>query len=345
MSRNPYDVLGVSKDTQKEDIKKAYKKLAIQHHPDKNEGSKESEEKFKEINEAYEILSDDEKRRNYDHFGTVNPGQGYGEFNMGDIFSQFGFNFSGFAQSEGRRRVRKGNDLRISIHLDLADIMRGSTKKMRYQREVECPDCVGKGGKVLACDQCGGKGHRMNITNTPFGQMTNPVECRKCQGMGELIVEVCGTCNGSGTVRRTEMFDTTIPPGVTSDIPLRVAGKGNHVRGGVPGDLIINTVEVPYPKFSRSGNVLIYDLKMTYPQACLGGKHPIEIPGDTDLVIDTPPGTEHGTVLKVRGRGYADPRTGQRGDLHIHTSIKVPNNIGDVSKELLMKMTEDKVFG
>jgi molecular chaperone DnaJ len=342
MSLNPYEELGVGRNASQEEIKKAYKKLAVKHHPDKNGGSKESEEKFKKLNEAYDILSDSTKRANYDRFGTTDPMSSGGMgFDMNDIFSSFGFNFGGGGV---RNRVRRGSDITISISLDLADIINGVDRNIRYQRQVKCPDCQGHGGETTVCGVCGGKGHRVKVVNTPIGQMMTQEECHHCSGTGEVIKETCGTCSGDGTVRRTETLELKFPPGTTSDHPLRVVGKGNDIKGGEPGNLIIMITEIPFHRFTRSGHHLVYDMDITFPEACMGSEKVVKIPGDGQVSVTIPPGTEHGTQIKVENRGIPIGNTNRRGTLVVRLSLKVPKTLDSDAEVILEQMSKNKCF-
>jgi molecular chaperone DnaJ len=338
---NYYDVLGVDKNATKDDIKKAFRKKAVEHHPDK--GGDES--KFKEASEAYEILSDDEKRRNYDNFGTNgNPFGGGGRqqshgFSMDDIFSQFGDIFGGGRQ---RQRVRRGGDLRVQISVTLEEVIMGCKKKLKYNRQKPCNSCNSKGGTDLkSCNICGGSGQRTMSQQTPFGTISQSVPCNNCSASGQVISNPCKSCGGNGTVLEEEITEVDLPKGVSSGMNLTMGGYGNHIRDGQPGDLQILIDEVTHNKFMRDGNDLYCDEWISIPDAVLGTK--IDIPTiQGDVRINVEPGCESGRVFTIQGKGTPvllnNGKVYGNGNLYIKVNITIPKKISDNERELYNKL-------
>ncbi|MGE6219708.1 molecular chaperone DnaJ [Nubsella zeaxanthinifaciens] len=363
--RDYYDVLGVSKSASAEEIKKAYRKLAIKYHPDKNPDDKSAEDKFKEAAEAYEVLSSPEKKQRYDQFGhagvggAASGGYGGGGMNMEDIFSQFGdifggggspFDsfFGGGGQSRGGRRVAKGSNLRIKVKLTLDEIANGAEKKIKVNKQVVCKTCDGSGakdkGSVSTCKTCGGSGSVRRVTNTILGQMQTTATCPTCHGSGQQITSKCNVCHGDGTVRGEETISINIPAGVSEGMQLSMAGKGNAApNGGIPGDLIILIEEVPHETLKREGNNVVYDLHVSIPDAALGAS--VEVPTiDGKAKIKIEPGTQSGKLLRLKGKGIPEVNSYHRGDQIIHVNIWTPKALNSEERALLEKLRESANF-
>lgn len=350
--RDYYEVLGVDKNASEEEIKKAYRKKAIQYHPDKNPGDKEAEEKFKEAAEAYDVLSDPQKRQRYDQFGHAGVGGasqsgGFGGgMSMEDIFSQFGDifgghfgSFGGFGGQRGGRRVNRGSDLRVKVKLSLKDIATGVEKKIKVKKYVACSHCHGTGAEgsdgTKTCDTCKGSGVVTRIANTILGQMQTQTTCPTCGGEGKVIVKKCTNCNGEGIVRDEEVITINIPAGVAEGMQLSMNGKGNAARhGGINGDLLILVEEEPHPELLRDENDLIYNLLLSFPQAALGGS--VEVPTvDGKVKVKIDPGTQPGKVLRLRNKGLPSVNGYGTGDLLVNVSVYVPENLSQSEKDTL----------
>ena len=353
--RDYYEVLGVDKNASEEEIKKAYRKKAIQYHPDKNPGDKEAEEKFKEAAEAYDVLSDPQKRQRYDQFGHAGVGGasqsgGFGGgMSMEDIFSQFGDifgghfgsfgGFGGFGGQRGGRRVNRGSDLRVKVKLSLKDIATGVEKKIKVKKYVACSHCHGTGAEgsdgTKTCDTCKGSGVVTRIANTILGQMQTQTTCPTCGGEGKVIVKKCTNCNGEGIVRDEEVITINIPAGVAEGMQLSMNGKGNAAsHGGINGDLLILVEEEPHPELLRDENDLIYNLLLSFPQAALGGS--VEVPTvDGKVKVKIDPGTQPGKVLRLRNKGLPSVNGYGTGDLLVNVSVYVPENLSQSEKDTL----------
>jgi molecular chaperone DnaJ len=362
--RDYYDILGVSKGASADEIKKAYRKLAIKYHPDKNPDDKAAEDKFKEAAEAYEVLSNPEKRQRYDQFGHAGAqggfggGYGGGGMNMEDIFSQFGdvfgggnpFDsfFGGGGQSRGGRRVQRGSNLRIKVKLTLEEIANGVEKKVKVNKQVVCNTCDGTGAKdkssFSTCKTCGGSGAIRRVTNTILGQMQTTSTCPTCNGEGSTISSKCNTCHGDGVTRGEETISINIPAGVSEGMQLSMSGKGNAApRGGVPGDLIILIEEVPHETLKREGINIIYDLHVSFVDAALGTS--VEIPTiDGKARIKLEPGTQGGKILRLKGKGIPEVNSYHKGDQLIQVNIWTPKNINHEERELLEKLRTSENF-
>lgn len=365
--RDYYDVLGVSRGADAEEVKKAYRKMAIKYHPDKNQGDKQAEEKFKEAAEAYEVLSNVEKRRRYDQFGhaanaqSPNGGGGYGGggMNMEDIFSQFGDIFGGGSpfdgffgggrqSSGGGRRVARGSNLRIKVRLTLEEIANGAEKKIKVNKQVVCNTCDGTGAKdrssVQTCKTCGGQGAVRRVTNTILGQMQTTSTCPTCNGEGSTITSKCTVCHGDGVVRGEETISINIPAGVSEGMQLSMSGKGNAApRGGVPGDLIILIEEIPHETLKRDGNNVIFDLHVNFVDAVLGTS--VEVPTiDGKVKIKLDPGTQGGKVLRLKSKGVPEVNSYHRGDQLVHVNIWTPKALSREERELLEKLQDSPNF-
>ncbi|MDE6513761.1 MAG: molecular chaperone DnaJ [Muribaculaceae bacterium] len=352
--RDYYEVLGVAKSATADEIKKAYRKAALKYHPDKNPGDKAAEEKFKEAAEAYDVLSDPEKRQKYDQFGHSMGPQGFGGaggfggfqgggMSMDDIFAHFGdifggrFNGGGFGgatgrgSSRGRKPVRKGGDVRINVKLSLADIASGVTKNLKIPTNDKCEHCNGTGAKdgtaFSTCPTCHGQGVVVEMQQSIFGPMQSEAVCPTCHGDGKIITTPCSYCNGTGVQRKDNTVSFHIPAGVSDGMVLTVKGKGNApAHGGVNGDLLVVINEIKDPELIRDGNDLIYNLMLDIPTAALGG--PVEVPTVTGRArLNIPAGTQPGKVLRLRGKGLPDPNGGAKGDELINIMVYVPENL------------------
>ena len=362
--RDYYEVLGVEKNASAEEIKKAYRKKAIQYHPDKNPGNKEAEEKFKEAAEAYEVLSNPEKRQRYDQFGHAGLEGGAGGFGGGggftmeDIFSRFGDIFGGggfggfsdFFGSGGQRgqRVNRGSDLRVKVKLSLQEISKGVEKKIKVRKYVTCTDCSGtgaaKGSSPKTCQTCHGSGTVTRVQNTILGRMQTQSPCPDCQGEGKIITDKCPICHGEGIVVKEEIITINIPAGVAEGMQLTVSGKGNAARhGGIPGDLLVVIEEEPDKELIRDEDDLIYNLLLSFPTAALGGT--VEIPtidGKVKVKIDA--GTQPGKVLRLRGKGLPNVNRYGTGDLLVNISVYVPESLSRDEKKQLEAFAESENF-
>ncbi len=356
--RDYYEVLGVSKTASESEIKSAYRKKAMQYHPDKNPGDKEAEEKFKEAAEAYDVLSNAEKRQRYDQFGHAgvggNGGFGGGGMNMEDIFSHFGdifgghFDFGGFGGGFGGgrqqgQRVRKGADLRVKVRLTLAEVAAGVEKKIKVKKYVACSHCNGTGsndGSTETCSTCHGTGRVTRVQQTILGRMQTQSECPTCGGNGKIIKNKCPHCAGEGIVRGEEVISIKIPAGVMTGMQLTVPGKGNAARmGGINGDLLVVIEEEPHKDLIRDENDLIYNLLLDLPKAVLGGT--VEIPtvdGRVKVKIDA--GTQPGKVLRLRNKGLPDVNRYGVGDLLVNISVYIPENISGDERKMFEKMQD-----
>jgi molecular chaperone DnaJ len=355
--RDYYEILGVVRNASEEEIKKAYRKLAIKYHPDKNPDDKQAEEKFKEAAEAYEVLSDAEKRQRYDQFGHAGVGGagGYGGgMNMDDIFSQFGdifggaFGFGGGGGGGGRgRRVNRGSNLRVKVRLNLQEVANGVEKKIKVNKFVACKTCNGSGaknGQYDTCRVCNGSGVITRVQQTILGAMQTQTTCTACHGEGRVIRDKCPTCHGDGVVRAEEVITINIPAGVADGMQLSMSGKGNAApRGGINGDLLIVIEEEEHPYLKREGNHLIYSLSISFPNAALGTT--VEIPTvDSKVKIKIDPGTQAGKVLRLKGKGLPDVNGYGRGDQLVEISVYTPTSLSGEEKKALEQMRDSKNF-
>jgi molecular chaperone DnaJ len=360
--RDYYDVLGVSKGATAEELKKAYRKLALKYHPDKNPDNKEAEEKFKEAAEAYEVLSNTEKRSRYDQFGHrgMSGSGGFGGQNMSmdDIFSHFGDIFGGAfgggfsggfgGQRSSRRRVNRGSNLRVKVKLDLKEVAHGVEKKIKLNKYVPCDSCSGsgaeKGSSKSTCPTCRGMGQVTQVTNTFLGQMQTSSTCPQCGGDGEVITNKCNSCHGNGIVKGEEVVTFKVPPGVADGMQLSIGGKGNAAaRGGIPGDLLVLIEEKDHPELIRDGNNLLYDLYISFTDAALGSS--VEIPTvDTKAKIKITPGTQGGKVLRLKGKGLPDVNGYGKGDLLVNVNIWTPKQLSKEEKIMLENLKESPNF-
>jgi molecular chaperone DnaJ len=359
--RDYYEVLGVSKSASEAELKKAYRKKAIQFHPDKNPGNKEAEENFKEAAEAYEVLSNSEKRQRYDQFGHAGmggaAGGGFGGgMNMEDIFSHFGDIFGGGSFFGGgfggggrsSRRVNRGSNLRVKVKLTLKEIAEGVEKKIKVKKYVECNSCNGSGAKdgssFSTCSTCNGSGQVTRVQNTILGQMQTASTCPSCNGEGKMITNKCSSCAGEGIVRDEEVISINIPAGVAEGMQLSVSGKGNAARrGGINGDLLILIQEEEHPELVRDENDLLYNLFISIPDSILGTA--VEIPTiENKVKVKIDGGTQPGKILRLRGKGLPDVNGYGRGDLLVKINVWVPNNLTKEEKKVLEKLQNSESF-
>ncbi len=360
--RDYYEVLGVGRNATTDEIKKAYRKMAIKFHPDKNPGDETAEEKFKEAAEAYDVLGSAEKRQRYDQFGHDGlNGGGFsgGGMSMDDIFSQFSDIFGGGSpfesffgggggRTQGGRRVRRGSNLRIKLKLTLEEIAEGVEKKIKVKRHVTCETCGGNGAKngsaLRTCPGCNGSGQIRRVMNTMLGQMVSSSTCPTCNGDGKIIDERCETCNGEGRQLKEEVFPVKIPAGVSEGMQLSMSGKGNvPPRGGVAGDLLILIEEIEHEELKRDGKNVIYDLYINFADAALGTT--VEVPtiaGKAKIKID--PGTQSGKILRLKDKGIRDIEGYDKGDQLIHVNVWTPQSLSKQEKEILEKFRDSKNF-
>ncbi len=361
--RDYYEILEVQKSASKEEIKKAYRKKAIQYHPDKNPGNKEAEEKFKEAAEAYEVLSDEQKKARYDQFGHAGMGNGGGGagygggMSMDDIFSQFGdifggfggfSSFGGFGGGGGGRNVNHGANLRVKVKLNLQEIAYGVEKKIKVNKYITCKECGGSGAEnssaYSTCAQCRGTGHVTRVTNTILGQMQTSSVCNMCGGEGRIITRKCTHCHGEGIVQQQEVIPIKIPAGVASNMQISVSGKGNAARrGGIPGDLLVLIDEEDHPELLRDGNDLVYFLYLSIPEAALGAT--MEVPTvDSKVKIKIDPGTQPGKILRLRGKGLPDVNGYGKGDLLVNINVWIPKELNREERAALEKFATSDRF-
>lgn len=353
--RDYYEILGVSRNASQDEIKKSYRKVAMQYHPDRNPGNKEAEEKFKEAAEAYEVLSSPDKRAQYDRFGHAGMrgagGFGGGGMRMEDIFTNFGDifgddifgSFFGGGRSQQRPgRGMPGSNLRVKIKLNYSEIANGVNKKIRVKKYITCQQCGGNGakdkGSFQTCSQCGGSGQVRRVTSTFLGQMQTVTTCPTCNGEGTIITSKCNNCHGSGRVYGEETVSIDIPAGVQQGMQLSVNGKGNAgERGGAPGDLIILIEEEAHPELQRDGLNVAYDLYISLTDAIFGSQQEVPtIEGHAKIKI--PPGTQSGKIFRLRSKGFPDIQSHQRGDQLIHINVWTPQALTPDEKILFEKL-------
>jgi molecular chaperone DnaJ len=352
--RDYYEVLGVEKNATDEELKKAYRKLALKYHPDRNPGDKEAEEKFKEAAEAYDVLSNHDKRARYDQFGhnMGSAGGGFGGgfegfgggMSMEDIFQQFGNifgggGFGGFSsRGGGARRTRKGTDIRVKIKVTLEDVNNGVIKKIKVPCLVADPDCKGTGAKngteMHTCSRCNGSGYVIGVQQSIFGTVQTQNVCPECNGEGKVITERCEHCHGEGVIRKDEIIEINIPAGVEDGMELSLRGKGNAVRGGVNGDLRILIQEERDAELIRDGEDLIYNLMLDFPTAALGGTAEVPTVGGMAR-LKIAPGTQPGKVLRMRGKGLPKLNSNTRGDLLVNVMVYVPEQLTEEEKKAI----------
>lgn len=348
--RDYYEILGLERGASAEEVKKAYRNLAKKYHPDFNNGDTEAEKKFREIKDAYDVLSDPQKREQYDRFGHQEGfnngaggfegfgGGGFGFGGLDDIFEQF------FGGMGGRRRPpgpEQGNHLRYDLDIVLEDAYNGSEKVIKVPRTEICPECNGSrakaGTKPETCSACGGSGQQQYARNTPFGRFVSTQPCVACRGEGTTVKEPCPTCNAQGRVVRERKIDIKIPAGIEDGSRLRISGEGEAgLRGGPPGDLYVVIRIRPHKKFQRQGSDLVLEVPISISQAALGIE--LEVPTlDGSTVLRIPEGTQHGAVFHLKGHGMPHLRSSRKGDLRVKVKLNVPRRLNPRQKELLME--------
>lgn len=353
-----YDVLGVGKSADATEIKKAYRKLAMKYHPDKNPDDKEAEEKFKEINEAYEVLSDETKRRTYDQFGHegVNGqgfggaggfgGQGFGGFDdiFGDIFGDmFG---GGFGGGRPRRRgPERGADIRQRINISFEEAAFGKNVQVKINRSEECDECHGSGAKPgtsrKTCTTCNGSGQVQSVQRTPFGNIASTRTCSTCNGEGEIVDSPCTKCHGKGSIRKTKTIEVDIPAGIDEGQMIKLSSQGElGTRGGPRGDLYIEVNVTAHQLFTREGYDVYLEMPITFAQATLGDK--IQVPTlDGKVEYQVPEGTQTGTVFRLKGKGIPKLRSSARGDQYVKVTVEIPRKLNDKQKELVRQFAKE----
>jgi len=350
--RDYYEVLGVNKGANQDEIKKAYRKLAVKYHPDKNPDNKKAESQFKEIAEAYAVLSDSQKRMQYDQFGHAGPaGGGFGGFDFGggfdisDALRQFmeqGFGFGdifGGGPSQRRARSRRGSDLQIKLKLDMEEIATGIKKKIKVSRQMKCDECNGSGSakysRTVNCPLCHGSGEVRQVSQSLFGQIVNVTTCHRCKGEGQIIENPCRVCHGDGRVKGTKTIDINIPAGVSTGNYIPMEGEGNiGIRGARPGDLIIYIEEKRHSVFERHGDDVVMILPLSFPKAALGAT--VEIPTLTGKAnLNIPAGTQSGKILRMRSKGIPHLHGAGMGDQLVKVHIYVPTKLTSSEKKLI----------
>ena len=364
--RDYYEVLGVAKTASADEIKKAYRKIALQYHPDRNPGDKDAEEKFKEAAEAYDVLSNTDKRAQYDRFGHAGMsgggGFGGGGFggggmrmedifqNFGDIFGDdmFGSFFGGGGRQGGRRQGTRGANLRVKLKMNYAEIANGANKKIKVKKYVSCDVCQGSGAKdkssVQTCNTCGGSGQVRRVQNTFLGQMQTVTTCPTCNGEGTQITAKCGNCKGEGRVYGEETLSLDIPAGVQEGMQLSMSGKGNAgERGGAPGDLLILIEEEKHPSLKRHDLDVVYHLHISFPEAVLGTS--VEVPTiDGKAKIKIPAGTQSGKIFRLKGKGFPAFQSYEKGDELVEVNVWSPQNLTPEEKDMLEKLKQSPNF-
>lgn len=358
MAKDYYEVLGIPRNADANEIKKAYRKLAMQYHPDKNPGDKQAEEKFKEVSEAYEVLKDPEKRRQYDQFGQAGLKGGF------DAFSSFGFDlsdalrtfmsegfgfddfFGGGARSRGRRARTRGSDLQLRLELTYEEIATGVTKKIKLKRYVTCEVCGGnglkKGSTPVTCSLCQGTGEIRQASRTIFGQFINVTTCSQCHGEGKIIKDACPACSGEGRLKADATLTVNIPAGVATGNYLTLRGEGHAgPRGGPAGDAIVVIEEKEHPYFERHGDDILYDLYLSFSQVALGDE--VEVPtlnGRASLTIV--PGTQSGKILRMRGKGIPHLNHSGKGDQLVRVLVWTPTRLTEKERKLFRELAQSE---
>ena len=354
--RDYYEVLGVDKGADAQTLKKAYRKLAMQYHPDRNPDNPEAEAKFKEINEAYEVLSDDTKRANYDQFGHDGPqgfggAGGFGGFGGGgveDIFDMFGDMFGGGFGGSSRPRRRgpeRGADIRQDITITFEEAAFGVKKSIKINRTEECSECNGSGAKSgtskKTCPTCNGAGEVRTAQRTPFGNIMSTRVCSTCQGDGEVLESPCPKCNGQGKTRKVKTIEIDIPAGIDNDQMIKLSNQGDvGSKGGPRGDLYVAVRVMPHTLFTRDGFDIYFEMPITFAQAALGDE--VEIPTlHGNVIYNIPEGTQTGTVFRLREKGIQKMRSNSKGDQYVKVIVDTPKKLNDKQKQLLKEFARE----
>ncbi len=358
--RDYYEVLGIAKSASADEIKKAYRKVAMQYHPDRNPGDTEAEEKFKEAAEAYDVLSNQDKKARYDRFGHAGVGGAAGGgrgpsmedifSNFGDIFGDdmFGSFFGGRQGGGGRRQGSRGSNLRVKLKMNYSEIAQGANKKIKVKKYVSCGSCQGSGAKdknaVQTCGSCGGSGQVRRVQNTFLGQMQTVTTCPTCNGEGSQITAKCGSCKGEGRVYGEETLSLDIPAGVQDGMQLSMSGKGNAgERGGYPGDLLLLIEEDKHPDLVRNDLDVVYHLNISFPETVLGTQ--VEVPTiDGKAKIKIPAGTHSGKIFRLKGKGFPAFQSYEKGDQLVEVNVWSPQNLTNEEKEMLEKLRDSPNF-
>lgn len=357
MAKNYYEILGVEKNASPDDIKKAYRKMAHKHHPDKSSGN---ESKFKEVNEAYGVLSDNAKRQQYDTYGSADPNQGGGGFNAsgfeGFDFSNFnngngaaGFDFGDifgdfFGGGNARPKQKRGRDISVDIEIDFKDAIFGITRKILVSKTSTCNKCHGngaeKGTETAVCSTCNGKGQVNEARNTFFGQFNTTRACTVCNGEGYIPKVKCSECKGAGVIHKQEEITVEIPAGIESGEMIRYTGKGEAVRGGIPGDMYVKVRVKKHSLFRKEGNNLLLEIEIKLTDALLGVDYTLETL-EGNLTIKIPEGIQSGEVLRIKGKGVPAGRSGSRGDIYMTVKVNIPKKIGKASRKLIEELKRE----
>ncbi len=341
--RDYYEVLGVSKDATEDQLKKAYRKLAKENHPDLHPGDKACEARFKEINEAYEVLSDADKRAKYDRFGhaAFDPSQGYGGGGFGGFGDIFGdiFGFGGGGGGKNSNAPRKGENLRANVNIKFEEAAFGVKKEVFVTRVEQCPDCKGtgcaEGTTAEVCPDCKGSGQVKTTQRTPFGMMQQNTRCNKCKGRGKIIHSPCGTCHGAGSIRRQHKVSISIPAGIDDGQTISLRGQGNSgVNGGPAGDLMVTVLVQPHARFEREGASVLLNQDISFAEAALGAEIEVQTL-DGKVKLNIPEGTQTGTTFRLKGKGIPFLRSGGRGDQFVTVKVAVPKKLTSAQKEAL----------
>lgn len=364
--RDYYEILEISKDASADEIKKAYRKMALKYHPDRNPDDKNAEEKFKEAAEAYEVLSDPDKKARYDRFGHAGMGGNQGFSGMDDIFSHFsdifedlgigGFNFGGrggfgfggggFGGGGAKQRVHRGGNLRINVKMTLQDISEGVKKKVKVNKYVRCNHCGGSGAlnnSFETCPTCKGRGQTVRIVNGIFGQMQQISDCPTCGGEGRIIKNKCPDCQGNGVIKGEEIIDLEIPAGVSDGMQLALRGKGNAgARNGVPGDLIVQIIEEKNNDFIRDEENIIYNLFISIPQAVLGDNVEIPLINGTKTTVKIPAGIQSGDTIRLKGKGLPIYGRYGRGDMIVNVNVWIPKRINSEEEKIFKAIADNE---
>ncbi|MAG78399.1 molecular chaperone DnaJ [archaeon] len=333
-----YDTLGVKKGCSKEEIKKAYKTLAKKYHPDLNKDNPQAEQKFKEINEAYSALSDENKRANYDRFGSTGEQfsgynqRGFEGFDMGDIFNSF---FGG-----GTTRKQRGRNLKAELELTFNEAVFGTKKEIKITKYDQCKECNGKGGKdTISCPDCGGSGRIKKSYRTPFGTFAQTATCQNCQGSGESVKHICKDCQGTGKIRATKKVKVKVPKGVDDGTTLRISNEGEYGEAGF-GDLYVELFVQPHEIFERKDDDIFLELPISFSQAALGDQ--IKVPTIREKVkMKIPPGTQSGTIMRLKGEGVENVNGYGNGDQHVKIQVVTPKKINKTQKDLLKRLAKE----